>query len=384
MQMPNPSSFRLEFISPDSDSPIVRFVTTAEEVERIRGDGHEFKQSRQYDEQLVRELTIERDGARAALLRIRESQAHAEADNKADGPTMSALPPITGHKLHTSAGGRGYVAEYFATRLRRHDFGRYITERLAADFACALAAHLDSLAPPQWQVAAAGDDLLEVARATGLRQHMHGVNATDTRLILKRFVGAVHLLRERPPELAGIPEAIKEGGGLWRSCSGCHELNEGHDTGPYSKVFSCVLGSGCSECGGIGVVWDSTDYDEMARSVSNADAHSVSATAIGYVCAECEAAQRPGYPCGVCLSDEPYDGGRQIPVCLDAPTPSTSAADADLLASLAQAAKDFDECGETDVIDNELMAMAQRGWLECTHYVLTSQGRAAIAASAGR
>ncbi|WP_202444511.1 hypothetical protein [Schauerella aestuarii] len=60
-------------------------------------------------------------------------------------PTVSATVPITGHKLDTSAGGRGYVADYFAKRMNRHDFGRYITERLAADFACALAAHLDSL-----------------------------------------------------------------------------------------------------------------------------------------------------------------------------------------------------------------------------------------------
>ncbi|KVQ88422.1 hypothetical protein WK94_26620 [Burkholderia ubonensis] len=35
-----------------------------------------------------------------------------------------------------------YIAEFFAKRLRRHDFGRYIAERLAADFACALAQYL--------------------------------------------------------------------------------------------------------------------------------------------------------------------------------------------------------------------------------------------------
>lgn len=55
-----------------------------------------------------------------------------------------------------------------------------------------------------------------------------------------------------------------------------------------------------------------------------ADAHTVS----GYVCAECKAALRPGYTCDVCFSDEPYDGERQIPVYLDAPTPPGSAADA--------------------------------------------------------
>lgn len=44
--------------------------------------------------------------------------------------------------------------------------------------------------------------------------------------------------------------------GFWRSCSGCHELNEGHPTGPYSEVFRCNLGSGCRECGGIGATWE--------------------------------------------------------------------------------------------------------------------------------
>jgi hypothetical protein len=50
---------------------------------------------------------------------------------------------MTQHNLTTSEGGRAYVAEFFSTRLRRHDFGRYIAERLAADFACALAEYLN-------------------------------------------------------------------------------------------------------------------------------------------------------------------------------------------------------------------------------------------------
>lgn len=49
---------------------------------------------------------------------------------------------IEGYDLKTSTGGRGYLVEYFATRLRRHDFQRFIEERLAADFACVLAQHL--------------------------------------------------------------------------------------------------------------------------------------------------------------------------------------------------------------------------------------------------
>jgi hypothetical protein len=49
------------------------------------------------------------------------------------------------HDLGTSSGGRAYIAEYFATQLRRHDFATYINSTLAADFACALAQHLSKL-----------------------------------------------------------------------------------------------------------------------------------------------------------------------------------------------------------------------------------------------
>lgn len=68
----------------------------------------------------------------------------------------------------------------------------------------------------------------------------------------------------QPVELRGVAETLGNGGGFWRSCSGCHELNEGHATGPYSAVLKCHLGGGCSECGGIGAIWDTTDYADMA------------------------------------------------------------------------------------------------------------------------
>lgn len=69
------------------------------------------------------------------------------------------------------------------------------------------------------------------------------------------------------------PEAIKaarDEGGWWKSCSGCHETNEGHSTGWYahSKVFGCEVGSGCVECGGLGVTWEyytDQDYARMAE-----------------------------------------------------------------------------------------------------------------------
>lgn len=47
--------------------------------------------------------------------------------------------------LSTSEGGRGYLVELFKDQLKRHDFTRYITERLAADFACTLSRYLEGL-----------------------------------------------------------------------------------------------------------------------------------------------------------------------------------------------------------------------------------------------
>lgn len=57
-----------------------------------------------------------------------------------------------------------------------------------------------------------------------------------------------------------IREAIKVYAGCWRSCSGCYETDEGYDTAPRDPDFGVPLGGGCSECGGIGAVWDTTDY----------------------------------------------------------------------------------------------------------------------------
>lgn len=61
-----------------------------------------------------------------------------------------------------------------------------------------------------------------------------------------------------------VAEAM-EGGGFWKSCSGCHESNEGVPTGTYSKELKCFLGGGCYECGGIGAIWDNTDYSAFGE-----------------------------------------------------------------------------------------------------------------------
>ncbi len=74
-----------------------------------------------------------------------------------------------------------------------------------------------------------------------------------------------------PIELSGIRHQVEhKESGFWRSCSGCHESNEGHPTGPWSVTMRCHLGNGCSECGGIGAIWDNTDYQAMADDLANA------------------------------------------------------------------------------------------------------------------
>ncbi|MCO5077310.1 MULTISPECIES: MazG-like family protein [unclassified Chelatococcus] len=65
-----------------------------------------------------------------------------------------------------------------------------------------------------------------------------------------------------------VKSASEDGRGFWRSCSGCHELNDGCPTGRYSKALSCHLGLGCHECGGIGAIWDTTDYSDFGRYLS--------------------------------------------------------------------------------------------------------------------
>lgn len=76
-------------------------------------------------------------------------------------------------------------------------------------------------------------------------------------------------LRER---IEGVVEF--NGCGFWRTCTGCYESEDGHPNGdyPHSEVLGCTLGGGCSECGGIGAVWDAIDYEQMAREMIAEDA----------------------------------------------------------------------------------------------------------------
>ncbi|MGX5887837.1 hypothetical protein [Burkholderia gladioli] len=73
-------------------------------------------------------------------------------------------------------------------------------------------------------------------------------------------------------ELSSVKETLAAGDGFWRSCSGCHETEDGHPVGkyPYSAILKCDLGAGCSECGGIGAVWGNTDYGAMGDAFERA------------------------------------------------------------------------------------------------------------------
>lgn len=67
------------------------------------------------------------------------------------------------------------------------------------------------------------------------------------------------------PAREQLLQNVEPDDGCWVSCSGCHETNEGYETGhyAYSPVFKCYVGCGCRECGGLGVIWDNTDYSAM-------------------------------------------------------------------------------------------------------------------------
>ncbi|AZC96806.1 hypothetical protein [Pseudomonas chlororaphis] len=52
-------------------------------------------------------------------------------------------PVEPGPSFNTPDAGRTYIADLFKTVLKRHDYRKYIHERLAGDFACTLAEHFE-------------------------------------------------------------------------------------------------------------------------------------------------------------------------------------------------------------------------------------------------
>lgn len=83
----------------------------------------------------------------------------------------------------------------------------------------------------------------------------------------------------------GVATEVAERNGCWVTCSGCYDTEDGHPTQhyPHSKIFGCDLGNGCSECGGLGVVWDDTDYEDMARYMLSEQSEAVPTSLAGQV-----------------------------------------------------------------------------------------------------
>ncbi|WP_066723457.1 hypothetical protein [Sphingomonas pituitosa] len=73
-----------------------------------------------------------------------------------------------------------------------------------------------------------------------------------------REASTAALTAEVEREKVRIAEVMEEDGGCWTACSGCQESCDGCVSTkdyPYDARFRCQPGSGCRECGGIGVIW---------------------------------------------------------------------------------------------------------------------------------
>lgn len=110
-----------------------------------------------------------------------------------------------------------------------------------------------------------------------------------------------------------VAEQLNESAGYWHSCSGCHESIDGHSVTPTDPIFRCAPGGGCRECGGIGVVWDNIDYDDLVKFHIEEDRKDAEITklraerdAAATILAGC-ATQYP-YASGLTVTDDPHEG----------------------------------------------------------------------------
>ena len=137
-----------------------------------------------------------------------------------------------------------------------------------------------------------------------------------------------------PVELAGVAEEVKSGSGFWHSCSGCYDTEDGHPTMQYaySRVLGCALGNGCSECGGIGAVWDNADYEAMARDWDEDD--------------DASPAQSSAAPAEVSVTN--YGSPVDKSVCAAAPSPAAPQQPVAQLGEQSAAARDVLASAEHD------------------------------------
>ena len=121
--------------------------------------------------------------------------------------------PVARYDLSTSGGGRRYIADFFATELRRHDFAGYINAHLAADFACALAQHLSATGkqqvdavralPAEWRTRA-GE--LDLGDEIGLTHHLKLKDCADE--LETALAAALPHLHPQPAELSFDVDAM--------------------------------------------------------------------------------------------------------------------------------------------------------------------------------
>ncbi|AOX63587.1 hypothetical protein BIZ42_16135 [Stenotrophomonas sp. LM091] len=104
------------------------------------------------------------------------------------------------YDLSTSEAARRYIAEFFATEVRRHDFTNYIATRLAADFACALAQHLAATGKQQVGEVQ-GDARAALESAMPYLETLHSIVGGEARTSVWRCIERGRLaLAARQPE----------------------------------------------------------------------------------------------------------------------------------------------------------------------------------------
>jgi hypothetical protein len=100
----------------------------------------------------------------------------------------------------------------------------------------------------------------------------HMFNGTQNVEVFDALEKTINAALSQPDLRDGMAKAVaeqqdEEKSGFWNNCSGCLNSEDGHHVAdyPYSEIFKCYVGSGCGECGGLGVVWDNVDYEQMAN-----------------------------------------------------------------------------------------------------------------------
>lgn len=127
-----------------------------------------------------------------------------------DNKTLADVQPggmvrLGDQVLSTSEGARRYVADFFATQLRRHDFGDYILTELAGDFACALAQRLSAQPSPGGQGALVTDAMVYAAEAAY-------ANSKPDNLHESFRVAIAAALAARQPVAAAVKDCLTVGG----------------------------------------------------------------------------------------------------------------------------------------------------------------------------